>query len=182
MHTYAQACTCAHTHMHTHVCTNTHNYYLPWVSFSCQPFPSQQLTLFCSQYFNESSMVYIHDNINYTFLNEQLFEWRDRGYFGKTSSYVPGKSTFCGSQIPYMVCIYLYPPCDNGVPLALCQDQCSNLRSRCCDAVNNLTLLVADLDNSSPLHLLCDYDNVDVAGNLYPYPAGDPSCIAVQSM
>ena len=145
--------------------------------FSCQPFPSQQL--FCSQYFNESSVVYIHDNINYTFLNEHLFEWRNNGYFGKPSSDV---LTFCSTQIPYMVCIYLYPPCDDGVPLAFCQDQCSNLRSQCCDAVNNLTSLVADLDNSSPLHLLCDYDNVDVAGNLYPYSAGDPSCYAVQSM
>ena len=124
-------------------------------------------------------MVYIHDNINYTFLNEHLFEWRNNGYFGKPSS---DTLTFCITQIPYMVCIYLYPPCDDGVPLAFCQDQCSNLRSQCYDAVNNLTSLVADLDNSSPLHLKCDYDNVDVAGNLYPYSAGDPSCYAVQSM
>ena len=114
-------------------------------------------------------------------MNGQLSEWRDRGHFVKTSSQVPRKSTFCGSQISYMVCIYLYPLCDDGVPLALCQDQCSNLRSQCCDAANNLTLLVANLDNGSPLHLLCDYDDVDVAGNLYPYPAGDPSCYALQS-
>ena len=151
------------------------------VEISCQPFPSHQL--FCSQYFNESSMVYIHDNINYTFLNERLFEWSNRGYFGNTISYILRRSSsFCNAQIPYMVCVYLYPPCGDGVPLALCQDQCSNLRSQCCDAVNNLTLLVANLDNSSPLHLLCDYDNVDEAGNLYPYPAGDPSCYAVHSM
>ena len=152
------------------------------VGISCQPFPSQQL--FCSQFFNESSMVYIHDNFNYTFLNERLFEWRNSGHFGNINSGNPltgRQSSFCATQIPYMVCVYLYPPCDDEVPLALCQDLCSNLRSQCCDAINNLTSLVDDLDNSSPLHLLCDYDNVDVAGNLYPHPAGDPSCYSVRS-
>ena len=152
------------------------------VEISCQPFPSQQL--FCSQFFNESSMVYINDNFNYTFLNERLFKWRNNGHFGQiniSNLFTGRQSSFCATQIPYMVCVYLYPPCDDGVPLALCQDQCSNLRSQCCDAINNLTSLVDDLDNSSPLHLLCDYDNVDVAGNLYPYPAGDPSCYSVRS-
>ena len=127
-------------------------------------------------------MVYIHDNINYTFLNEQLIKWRNNGYFGNIISDILRRpSSFCATQIPYMVCVYLYPPCNDEVPLALCQDQCSNLRSQCCDAVKNLTLLVDYLDNSSPLHLLCGYDNVDVAGNLYPYPPGDPSCYSVRS-
>ena len=80
-----------------------------------------------------------------------------------------------------MVCVYLYPPCNDEVPLAFCEDQCTNLRSQCCDAFNNLTSLIAELDNNSPLHVLCDYDNVDVAGNLYPYSAGSPSCYTVGS-
>ena len=127
-------------------------------------------------------MVYIHDNINYTILNQRLFEWRSNGYFGNTILNILDKpSTFCSTQIPYMVCVYLYPLCDAGVPLAFCQDQCSDLRLECCDAINNLTLLVSRLNNSLPLQLLCDYNNVNHAGNLYPYSAGDPSCYDVRS-
>ena len=146
----------------------------------CQLFPRQQL--FCSQFFKETSMVYIHDNINYTFLNERIFEWKSNGYFGNTIiNVLDTPSSFCSTQIPYMVCVYLYPPCNAGVPLAFCQDQCSNLRLECCDAINNLTALVSGLDNSSPLQLSCNYDHVNRVGNLYPYPAGDPSCYDVRS-
>ena len=127
-------------------------------------------------------MVYIHDNINYTFLNEQLLEWKNDGHFGNTILDVLERpSSFCSSQIPYMVCVYLYPSCDAGIALALCQDECSALRLQCCDTVNNLTSLAADMNITSPLQLLCDYDNVNVAGNLYPHPAGDPSCHGVKS-
>jgi len=125
-------------------------------------------------------MVYIHDNINYTFLNQQLFEWKNNGY--SILNVLERPSSFCSSQIPYMVCVYLYPSCDVGIPLALCQDECSILRLQCCDAINNLTSLAAYMNITSPLQLLCDYDNVNVAGNLYPYPAGNPSCHGVKSM
>lgn len=124
-------------------------------------------------------MVYIHDNINYTFLNERLFEWRNNGFFGNIISDILRRpSSFCGMQIPYMVCVYLYPPCDDGVPLAFCEGQCNDIRSECCDAVNNLTALAG---NNSALHLLCDYSNINLAGNLYPYPADNSSCYTVRS-
>ena len=88
-----------------------------------------------------------------TLLNEQLFEWINDGYLGNIILDILRRpSSFCAAQIPYMVCVYLYLPCDDGVPLALCQDQCSNLRSHCCDAIKALTSLVDDLDNSSSIH------------------------------
>ena len=82
-----------------------------------------------------------------------------------------------------MACIYLYPPCIDGVPVAFCENECSDEISECCEEllVDNLMSLIAhDPVRNSPLNVLCDYDDVNTAGNLYPYNAGEDQCYPVR--
>ena len=82
-----------------------------------------------------------------------------------------------------MACVYLYPPCIDGVPVAFCENECSDAISKCCEEllVDNLMSLIAhDPVRNSPLNVLCDYDDVNTAGNLYPYNAGEDQCYPVR--
>jgi len=83
-----------------------------------------------------------------------------------------------------MICVYLYPPCVNGTPLAFCENECSDGISECCQEMlvaNLMSLIATDPVVNSPLNVLCDYDDVNVAGNLYPYTAREDQCYPVRS-
>ena len=152
------------------------------ILFSCQPFPSDDL--YCSQFIDQSNNVYIHNNINYTLLNQRLFQWRSDGALGSIRfESLLRPASYCSIQLPYMICVYLYPPCIDGVPLAFCEDECNAAMLECCEdpRVANWTSLIAnDLVINSPLNVLCDYDGVNAAGNLYPYNAGENQCYSVR--
>ncbi|XP_065911883.1 uncharacterized protein [Dysidea avara] len=165
-------------------CPEMPQFTVPRTNGSCQPFPSEDL--YCSRFIDQSNNVYIHNNIDYTLLNQRLFQWRSNGSLGSIrfeSLFRP--ASYCSIQLPYMACVYLYPPCIDGVPVAFCENECSDAISKCCEEllVDNLMSLIAhDPVRNSPLNVLCDYDDVNTAGNLYPYNAGEDQCYPVRSV
>ena len=95
----------------------------------CMPFPHSHL--FCGQYIDASTVVYIDPNVfNYTELNSAISLANDGAIFGHRISI--GIET-CIKQLPYMVCQFVYPRCNSTTQalLPVCMDNCLNYTEMC---------------------------------------------------
>ena len=109
------------------------------------PFPHSHL--FCGQYINASTVVYIDSNVfNYTELNNAIKIADDRGTFG--FNIMIGNS--CIKQLPYMICQYVYPRCNMTTQalLPVCVDNCLDYVEMCEDGFANLSQLAINENNS----------------------------------
>ena len=95
----------------------------------CIPFPHSHL--FCGQYIDASTVVYIDPSVfNYTELNNAIKIADDGAVFG--SEYEIDLES-CIKQLPYMICQYVYPRCNSTTQalLPVCVDNCLDYTEMC---------------------------------------------------
>ena len=94
--------------------------------YRCVPFPHPDLL--CGQYIDPSTTVYIDESVfNYTEVNNRIMELDNSVVFGT------GANTSCRWIIMYMVCLQVYPQCNNATQALIpsCVDECLKYNNVC---------------------------------------------------
>ena len=97
------------------------------------PFPHSHL--YCGQYIDASTVVYIDPNVfNYTELNDAIRMASDAGIFGDR---IVINANTCIKQLPYMICQSVYPRCNSTTQalLPVCVDDCITKIEMCAFAI-----------------------------------------------
>jgi len=114
----------------------------------CVPFPHSHL--FCGQYIDASTVVYIDNNVfNYTEANNRIIELDNNDISG------PGIMNSCRWIVLYMICISIYPQCNITTKALVppCMEDClkyTDLNGICGGNIRTLLLIAMDrLDSNS---------------------------------
>ena len=94
--------------------------------YRCVPFPHPDLL--CGQYIDPSTTVYIDENVfNYTEVNNRIIELDNSEVFGE------GDIRPCRWIIIYMICLQVYPQCNNTTQALIpsCVDECLRYSNVC---------------------------------------------------
>ena len=105
----------------------------------CVPFPHSHL--FCGQYIDANTTVYIDDNVyNYTEENNRLLELDNNLIFGVT--------TACRWITLYTSCLSIYPHCNiiTQALVAPCMNDCLNYTTLCDNTTSIFTILTSSAD------------------------------------
>ena len=111
--------------------------------YRCVPFPHPDLL--CGQYIDPSTTVYIDENVfNYTEVNDRIIELDNAATFGL------GVSTSCPWIIMYMICLQVYPQCNNATQALIpsCIDECLKYSNVCVGNLEGLRFS-ANFDQSN---------------------------------
>ena len=111
----------------------------------CLPFPHSHL--FCGQFIDASTIVYIDPSaINYAEMNNAIEDADNRGIFG--FDVVVGNS--CSEQLPYMICQSVYPRCNSTTQalLPVCKNNCLDYTEMCEYGFKNLSQMAISENNS----------------------------------
>ena len=117
--------------------------------YRCVPFPHPDLL--CGQYIDPSTTVYIDENVfNYTEVNDRIIELDNNELFG------PGVINSCRWIVIYMICLQVYPQCNNAAQALIpsCIDECLKY-SNVCDG-NLLSLRVSGISIPLDTTLILD--------------------------
>ena len=125
--------------------------------YRCVPFPHPDLL--CGQYIDPSTTVYIDKNVfNYTEVNNRIIELDNYG-----RAFGPGILNSCQWIAMYMICLQVYPQCNNVTQALIrsCIDECLNYSCVCDRSLRSLYVSDAKLilDCSDPFRL---FDSIHV--------------------
>ena len=135
----------------------------------CLPFPHSHL--FCGQFIDASTIVYIDPiAINYTEMNNAIEDADNRGIFG--FDVMVGNS--CSEQLPYMICQSVYPRCNSTTQalLPVCVDDCIAKTDTCSSAITAL-------ETSASLHPLYEMLTINCTDQFKAFgsvPVDSESC------
>ena len=116
--------------------------------YRCVPFPHNDFL--CGQYIDPSTTVYIDENVfNYTEVNNRIIELDDGGVLGILSS--------CRWRVIYMICLQVYPQCNNATQALIpsCVDECLKYSNMCSRRLFNLRTFAISSELNEKLILNC---------------------------
>lgn len=115
------------------------------MTFRCVPFPHSHL--FCGQYIDRSTMVYVDANVymfNYTEANNRIIELDSGIAFGS------GKGNSCRWIVMYMICLSIYPHCNITTQALVppCMNDCLKYTEDICRGNILSFTFIANLNNN----------------------------------
>ena len=116
--------------------------------YRCVPFPHPDFL--CGQYIDPSTTVYIDENVfNYTEVNNRIIELDDNGVLGIFSS--------CRWTIIYMICLQVYPQCNDATQALIpsCIDECLKYNNVCDENLRGLHTFAISNELDEKLILNC---------------------------